>query len=88
MEMCLVAQEESGFWIEFGKSIWYNEGIPPYSAVPMVTWDVEMSWKGVSREEFYFITGLCHHVSFLSSLSSASLLSMHHFVAWEKARSM
>lgn len=55
MEMLLVAQEESGFWIEFGKNIWRIEGILPHSAVPMVTWDVEVPWKGVSREEFDFI---------------------------------
>lgn len=69
------------------KNIWHAEGIPPCSAVPMVIWDVEMSWKGVSREEFAFITVLCHHVSFLLS-PSASLLSVYHFVAWKKAQSM
>lgn len=31
---------------------------------------------------------LCNHVSFLLSPFSASLLSMYHFVAWEKAQSM
>lgn len=60
--MCLVAQVESDFWIQFGKNTWHTEGILPYSAVPRVTWDVEMSWKGVSREEFglyYWIMSPC-----------------------------
>lgn len=50
------------------QTFWHTEGIRPYSAVPVVTWDVEMSWKGVGREEFDFFIGLCHH-----------LVSSYHF---------
>lgn len=45
MEICLVAQKESDFWIEFGKIVGTQKESHPNSAVPMVTWDVEMSWK-------------------------------------------
>lgn len=51
MKTCLVVLEESDFWMESGKNV--HTGIdPPYSAVPVVTWAMEKSWEGESREVF------------------------------------
>lgn len=55
--------EEVDFWMEFGKYVHIGV-IPPYSAVPLVTWAMEKSSEGESRKVFDFINGLCHHVTF------------------------
>lgn len=64
MKTRLVVLEESDFWVEFGKNV-HTGVIPPYLAVSVVTWAVEKTWEGGSREVFDFINGLCHHLTFL-----------------------
>lgn len=65
--------EKGGFGVGFGRKVQAGV-IPPYPAVPMVTWAMEKSWEEESRKVFDFINGLCHHVTFLSPPFSASLL--------------